>query len=107
VILTDDLDGKELPLDEGETVSFALDGVNYEIDLGKKNAQKLRDDLSAYASAGRRAEGRGRTGRRTGRAGSNVDPSAVRAWARSNNVDVNQRGRIPGSVIEQYKAAGN
>lgn len=39
VILLDDLDGG----DAAETVSFALDGASYEIDLSAKNASKLRD----------------------------------------------------------------
>lgn len=106
VVLTDDIDGKELSRDEGETVSFSLDGVGYEIDLGKKNAQKLRGDLSAYVAAARKVGGRGRS---TGRRGStsDVNATAVRAWAKSNKVQVNERGRIPARVIEQYKAAGN
>ena len=37
VILMDDIDGS----DADETLSFSLDGVNYEIDLSDKNAGKL------------------------------------------------------------------
>jgi hypothetical protein len=36
--LVDDIDGKEIAEGAGETVSFALDGVSYEIDLSSKNA---------------------------------------------------------------------
>ena len=39
VVLVDDLDGGKA----AETVSFALDGVSYEIDLSAKNAAKLRE----------------------------------------------------------------
>jgi hypothetical protein len=36
-----------------------------------------------------------------------VDNRAVRAWAASNGIELSERGRIPGVVIEQYRAAGN
>jgi len=41
-VLEDDLDGSEAD----ETVTFALDGVSYEIDLNAKNAAALRDSLA-------------------------------------------------------------
>ncbi len=53
VQLVDDLDGS--PADE--TVSFALDGKAYEIELSKKNAASLRKALSPYIE-GARAAGR-------------------------------------------------
>jgi hypothetical protein len=46
-------------------------------------------------------------GRRTSAGFSGVDPKAVRAWAASNKIQINDRGRIPASVVEQYRAAGN
>jgi hypothetical protein len=36
-----------------------------------------------------------------------LDLKAVRAWAASNKIELSNRGRVPASVIEQYKAAGN
>jgi hypothetical protein len=70
VELIDDLDGKVL--DHAETVTFGLDGVDYEIDLSDKNAAKLRGALAPYVAAGRAKSGRrsgGRSGRRPGRKG--------------------------------------
>ncbi len=55
VTLVDDFDG-EGPADE--TVEFSIDGVNYEIDLSSKNAQKLRNDLKGWVEASRRVGGR-------------------------------------------------
>ena len=52
VVLIDDLDG-ETPADT--TVSFALDGKSYEIDLSDNNAAEFRDALSKYVSAGRKS----------------------------------------------------
>ncbi|MGW5735749.1 MULTISPECIES: Lsr2 family DNA-binding protein [Streptomyces] len=41
----------------------------------------------------------------TGATPDGVDPTAVREWAAANNVQVNDRGRVPKSVIDQYLAA--
>ena len=54
VLLVDDIDGGKAV----ETVSFALDGVSYEIDLSAKNAAKLRDALSTWVGSARRSGGR-------------------------------------------------
>ncbi len=111
VILSDDLD-ENLPADE--TVSFALDGTNYEIDLSEKNAQEMRGALSRYVQAARkvgrsgggRASGGGRS-RATGGGGrmDREQASAIREWARRNGHQVSDRGRIPASVVEAYEAA--
>src|SRR6478736_1378211 len=54
VTLSDDIDGGEA----AETVTFALDGKSYEIDLSEANASKLRDDLASWIGHARRAGGR-------------------------------------------------
>lgn len=97
-LLVDDLDGGEAD----ETVSFALDGTSYEIDLSKKNAKALRDSLSTYVSSARRSGGRrrGRGGRGAGRSG---DTAAIREWARSQGMKISDRGRIPADIIEKYE----
>ncbi len=103
VQLVDDFDGKELQRGEGETVRVTLDGAEYELDLSNKNAQRLRDDFGKWLTHARRVGGR----RSGGRTKSDVDSKAVRAWAASNGIQLNERGRIPASVVEQFKAAGN
>ena len=82
VVLVDDLDGS----DAVETVSFALDGVDYEIDLNEKHASELRNALSLYVGHGRRTGGRRRTssaGSKRSAGSSAGGPSAaeIRAWA--------------------------
>jgi hypothetical protein len=52
-LFIDDLDGSAA---EG-TVRFGLDGAEYEIDLNAGHAQALRDALSRYVRAARRAGG--------------------------------------------------
>ena len=107
VILSDDLD-ENLPADE--TVSFALDGTNYEIDLAERNANELRDAFSKYVAAARkvgrgtRASGGGRS-RATGGRMDREQAGAIRDWARKNGHQVSDRGRIPASVVEAYEAA--
>ncbi|UED85627.1 histone-like nucleoid-structuring protein Lsr2 [Streptomyces profundus] len=109
VLLLDDLSGGEAD----ETVTFALDGKTYEIDLNSENADKLRDALEPYVKAGRRA-GSGRTARGRGRAavagatagGATQDTAKIRAWAKENGYDVNDRGRVPANIREAYEKAG-
>lgn len=55
VVLLDDLDGGPA----AETVSFALDGVGYEIDLSEEHAAQLRDDLARWVGHARRVRTRG------------------------------------------------
>jgi hypothetical protein len=47
--------------------------------------------------------GRGRPARHVN---PGVDPAAVRAWAKSKGIKVNERGRIGADLLEQYAAAG-
>lgn len=105
VLLVDDLDGGEAD----ETVTFALDGKTYEIDLTTANADKLRSLLEPYAKSGRRTGGRAATGRgKSGRAasgGGNKDTAEIRAWAKANGFEVNDRGRVPATVREAYEKA--
>jgi hypothetical protein len=91
-----------------ETVSFALDGVTYEIDLTTEEATELRTALTPYTEGGRKL-GRttaAKTARRSP-TGNDYDASAVRAWAASNGVEISGRGRISKDVLEKYRAAGN
>jgi hypothetical protein len=99
--LVDDIDGSKAE----ETVRFAIDGVEYEVDLSEKNAKKLRDAVAGYAAKARKV--RGGRGRRKTTAVSQVDAKAVRAWAKSNNIELSSRGRIPADVVDQYRKAGN
>jgi len=102
VQLTDDLDGSKAD----KTVSFSLDGVSYEIDLSQKNASALETALSKYISAARRTSGRAAASRgRAKRTNVNAHPKAVRAWAASNGIQVNPRGRIPADVVQKFEAA--
>jgi hypothetical protein len=103
VVLIDDIDGTE----GDETVSFALDGVAYEIDLTAAHAAELRESLAQWIGHGRKSGGRvapRAAGPRRGRT-DREQLQKIREWARDNGHKVNERGRIPGRVLEAYEAA--
>lgn len=103
VLLVDDIDGGEAD----ETVTFALDGKSYEIDLNSENANKLRSALEPYLKNGRRAgratSGRGKSRSSGGSGGS--DTAKIRAWAKEQGYEVNDRGRVPANIREAYEKA--
>ena len=106
--LVDDLDGG----DATETVTFALDGTSYEIDLNKRNAAALRKSFQRYIKAARRSSASGSRRRKASPATNGSKPkrefdiTQLREWAGANNVKVPSRGRIPQAVVDQYKQAG-
>ena len=71
VDLVDDVDGSPAE----ESVNFALDGVNYVIDLSAENASKLRDALSLWVDHARRTGG----------------------------YEVSERGRVSNEIREAYQ----
>ena len=112
VKFVDDLDGS----DAAGTVSFAIDGRAYEIDLSDDNAARLRDSLASFVAAGRKSGGSGAAGGRrsqkmTASSGSRPQPldreqtAAIRAWARQNGHEVSDRGRIAKTVVDAFEAA--
>ncbi len=100
IITEDDLDGG--PADE--TLRFGFGGVDYEIDLNSKNARTFRERLAPFVGHARRSGiGSRRRPKRT--ASARQRSRAIRAWARDQGIEVSQRGRLPASVVEQYKSA--
>jgi hypothetical protein len=101
-LFIDDLDGSEA---EG-TIRFGLDGTEYEIDLNAAHAETLRKALARYVEAARRAPASRRPARGGRRASaSGLDSTEVRDWAKSQGIDVKDRGRIPAELIVKFRAA--
>jgi hypothetical protein len=100
VVLIDDIDGS----DAEETVSFALDGKEYAIDLNAKNAKKLRDALAPFVGHARRETGGRRRSRSSG-AAAKGSAAEIREWARENGYDVPARGRVSSEVRAAWEAA--
>ena len=106
--LIDDINGQ--PADE--SITFGLDGVQYEIDLTSKNAAKLRDALAPFVAGGSKvgrggiAASRGRAavgGRKPARPDREVN-QAIRDWAKSKKIEVSDRGRIKQEIVDRYHA---
>src|SRR4051794_29819693 len=87
ITLVDDFDGSPA----AETVSFALDGTTYEIDLSETNAAALRDTIGEWiveARTVRAPRHRSNNSRKDGAGARNrratYDATAVREWAASD-----------------------
>lgn len=103
--LIDDLNSSE---DQVETVRFALDGAQYEIDLNLENATRLREKMERFIEAGHRIKEQKRSIHKqtiTNGAVSKEHTQAIRHWAKENGYQVSERGRIPASVREAFEAA--
>ena len=96
VILVDDVDGSEA----NQTVTFALDGVSYEIDLNDEHAAALRESLEEWVGKARRTGGRRSSGRR--RSSGPSDTQKIREWAREQGLEVSDRGRVSAEVRKAY-----
>jgi len=105
ITLLCDLDDGNVEADE--TLQFGLGGASYEVDVCGKHAQQVRDGLQPFVAHGRKTSpASGSSRRRSGRAAAGRDQTAgVRAWAKDKGIHVNDRGRIPASVVKEYEAA--
>ncbi|MFF0492672.1 histone-like nucleoid-structuring protein Lsr2 [Nocardia sp. NPDC003482] len=110
----DDLTGERIDTDivPNPTITFAVDGVEYEIELGAKNRDKFYAALDPYTKAARRIGGR-RGGRKatagTGSASglSKAESNKIREWAQSTGRKVSARGRLPKDLVEAYRDANS
>lgn len=99
-IYTDDLTGEESS--EAATHTIALDGVTYEIDLGPDSYDKLLEAVGPFLTAGRKT---GRARKTRNAVVSSQDTAAIRAWAKEQGYQVNERGRVPADIREAYQKA--
>lgn len=104
VTLIDDIDGSAAT----ETISFGIDGASYVIDLGDRNAKKLRDAVASYVAHARRESSarstRPAAGGRSSARGDREHLQAVRAWARDSGKPVSDRGRVSRVLLDEYAA---
>jgi Lsr2 len=102
--ITDDIDGGDA--DETVTFAFAFNGTQYEIDLSKKNLDKMVKALQPYTTTART------TGSRHPAPAAHHPPWRRQGPARQNprmgprhGHQVSDRGRISTAVQEAYHAA--
>jgi hypothetical protein len=99
-------------LDDGnveaeETLHFGLADSTYEVDVCGNHAQQIRDGLQPFVAHARKSSSASSSNRRRpGRPAAGRDQTAgIRAWAKDKGIQVNDRGRIPASVVKEYEAA--
>ncbi len=99
VITTSDVSGRE----GAESVTFALFGKGYEIDLTRDEIGQLEEGLKPYVKKARQI------GTKSAKPGVRTelpaDSKAVRAWAAAHGIDCPKNGRIPGRVLDAYNEA--
>lgn len=108
-VLIDDIDGSV----GAETITFAVDGVVYEIDLNAENAAELRQSFTDWTDHARvtsrpRGTARANTTRnnaRSDRAANAEENQRIREWANANGYQVSDRGRFSIEVLAAYRAA--
>jgi hypothetical protein len=110
IVLQDDLDGSEKDV---RVVKFGFEGVNYEIDLGPANFDKLAQVLAPYVAVARKdpssrrvAGGPAVKTKGLSAAEQRAKNQRVRDWAKSQKMKVSERGRVPAKLSEAYHAAG-
>ncbi|MBF9134718.1 Lsr2 family protein [Plantactinospora sp. S1510] len=107
-VVTDDMDHSR---DNVVTVRFALEGLEYEIDLAPHNLQRMRDAFGPYTEAGRRLPKHPAARQRNSgtRGGRSADAKVRDFWAthqrRLGLPPHRSRGPIPPKVREAYAAA--
>src|SRR4051794_1433472 len=113
-VLIDDLDGTS---EASETLTYTVNGQEYEIDLSEENVTRFREALAPYIENSRPVERResisgrsrrtsGGTRRRRSSAGNHRgDTARIRAWAEQQGMSVNPRGRIKKEIIDAYDEA--
>lgn len=115
IVITDDISGEH----GAETVTFAIDGVAYTIDLTEDNHARLTEALAPFIDNATRVGKYGTTPgfkpplstvrqHRPVSSGRN-DPAyvgRVKNWAMQNGIHVASRGRVPKTVVDAYTQAG-
>lgn len=91
-----DLSGDEL--EEPVSLKFAWQGKAYSIDLSADEADTFADVMKSYVEAATPVA----QSTRLTKVPSNA--KTVRAWAKSQGIEVPLRGRIPKEVTEMYEA---
>lgn len=102
--LIDDISGETA----AETITFAVDGDSYEIDLTAIGAKELRAVFATYVEHARKLRKAPAKAAVKGSPKVSSDAPSVREWVRTSGYqgwNPDNRGRIPVKVQEAYEAA--
>lgn len=105
VTLFDDL---EPELDATEHITFGWEGVNYEIDLSTKNANRFKKEMATWLKVATRVATP--TRRRTTttparRETTGLPLGEIRQWAKDNGYEVASKGQVSAEIKRAWKAA--
>jgi hypothetical protein len=99
VELVDDIDGTVFGAD-GESIHYAVDGVEYVIDLKDEHAKELRETFEYYIAHSTRVGGRkhraDRPANPTTAKRQRGEATKIRAWAIEQGYELSSRGPHPG-----------
>ena len=108
VELVDDIDGTVFG-EDGESITFSVNGVDYEIDLKDKHASKFHKQIGFFIEHATRVGGRKRRSDRPVVADAPVrrrgNGKEIRAWAAEQGYEISSRGRIPAEVEQAFQDA--
>ncbi|MFC0447041.1 histone-like nucleoid-structuring protein Lsr2 [Rhodococcus jostii] len=108
VEMVDDIDGTAFG-ENGESIHYAVDGVEYVIDLKDEHAKEIRETFEYYIAHSTRVSGRKHRSDRPGNANVVKRPSdetkKIRAWAREQGHELSSRGRIPTEIEQAFHDA--
>ena len=101
--LVDDIDGSDAEM----TLTFGLDGVEYEVDLNDEHYAKHYEALTFLASVARVVERAPVKPKRTLSTGKKTSVTGktqeMREWLRANGHNVSDRGRVPTHLVDLYE----
>lgn len=113
-VITDDLDGKELPEDT-KPVALSMGRTTYNLYLSDDNHGKLLAALEPFISGAETASAGAASSRSTAPSADKEKLRKVREWAQAtkytytnakgDKVTLGDRGRIPQEVVDAYDAA--
>jgi hypothetical protein len=103
ITYTSDLSGVDITDNDAPTIYFTWDGTPYEIDLTSKEADKFYNAVKPYVDAARKHKTT-QTSRSSRSTAARSNAAEIRAWAKSNGMDVPDRGRIPQEVRDAWDA---
>jgi hypothetical protein len=90
-------------LEGTESMTFALNGNAYEIDLCSAHGREFSEKISGYAQYARRVRVNARPPR-SNPAQIREKSADIREWARMLGLDIKDRGRLRKNVIAAYEA---
>ncbi|MFV9452754.1 histone-like nucleoid-structuring protein Lsr2 [Rhodococcus sp. NM-2] len=108
VELVDDIDGTVFG-EDGESITFSVNGVDYEIDLKGKHASKFHKQIGFFIEHATRVGGRKRRSDRFAVPDAPVrrrgNGKEIRAWAAEQGYEISSRGRLPAEVEQAFQDA--